>query len=169
MKKEKLENFFRKNLKNKKIFFIIIIFLLDISSKFLINVFFQNVICLRIFSFLNIVLVHNEGIAFGLLSNLPKWKIFFICGINFFFLFIILVNTNIEKKNSVFKIVNLEYELIFGGAIGNFFERIFFKKVTDFIDFHINEYHFPTFNLADTFIFIGIFIILYKNFLQKKL
>ena len=59
--------------------------------------------------------------------------------------------------------------MIFGGALGNLFDRIFYKAVPDFIDFHIGEFHWFVFNVADIFITIGVIImILFESILNDK-
>ena len=106
--------------------------------------------------FLNIYLIWNEGIAFGLFSFQEK-NLY-----NFFTIFIfiiIFIITFILVKTKDFK----KYPLIFilGGALGNFFDRIFYNAVPDFIDFHVGEFHWFIFNVADIFITFGvIFMIL---------
>ena len=101
--------------------------------------------------FLNISLIWNEGIAFGLFSFTEK---------NFYHLLTLLIGIVIIII--VFMIKNNEgikkYSLlmILGGAIGNFYDRIFFNAVPDFIDFHIENFHWFIFNVSDIFITIGV-------------
>jgi len=114
--------------------------------------------------FLNIYLIWNEGIAFGLFSfnenNLYNFLTLFI-------LIIIIVVLYMISKSSGFKKYSLL--LIFGGALGNVFDRIIYKAVPDFIDFHIGNFHWFIFNLADVFISMGvIFMIIYELFLSNK-
>ncbi len=106
--------------------------------------------------FLNIYLIWNEGVAFGLFSfnenNLYNFLTIFI-------LIIIFVIFYMISKNSGFKKYSLL--MIFGGALGNVFDRIIYKAVPDFIDFHVGEFHWFIFNVADIFITFGvIFMIL---------
>ena len=103
--------------------------------------------------FLNINLIWNEGIAFGLLSfdqsnfyNLLSMLIAIIVMVIFFM--IIKNNNNIKKYPLL---------MIFAGAIGNLYDRIAYKAVPDFIDFHIEEFHWFIFNVADIFISLGVF------------
>ena len=102
--------------------------------------------------FLNINLMWNEGIAFGLLSfdqsnfyNLLSLLITIIVLVIFF---MIIRNNNIKKYPLL---------MIFAGAIGNLYDRITYKAVPDFIDFHIEEFHWFIFNVADIFISLGVF------------
>ena len=105
--------------------------------------------------YLNITLIWNEGIAFGLLSfnqnslyNLLSLLIALIVLIIFF---LIIKNNNIKRYPLL---------MIFAGAIGNLYDRIFYKAVPDFIDFHIGEFHWFIFNVADIFISLGVFFMI---------
>ena len=106
--------------------------------------------------FLNIYLIWNEGIAFGLFSfneeNLYNFLTLLILLIIFVILYMI-------SKSSGFKKYSLL--LIFGGALGNVFDRIIYKAVPDFIDFHIGNFHWFIFNVADIFITIGVIFMIY--------
>ena len=114
--------------------------------------------------FLNIYLIWNEGIAFGLFSfnenNLYNFLTIFILIIIFVILYMIFKSSGFKKYSLL---------LIFGGALGNVFDRIIYKAVPDFIDFHIGNFHWFIFNLADVFISLGvIFMIIYELFLSNK-
>ncbi len=108
--------------------------------------------------YLNITLVWNEGIAFGLFSfdqNHLYNLLTLIISIIVFIVFIMMIKSYGLKKYSLI--------MIFGGALGNLYDRIFFKAVPDFIDFHISNFHWFIFNIADIFITVGvIFMILYE-------
>ena len=129
------------------------IFLFDRLSKiyviFLDNKFFGS----EIFSskFLNISLILNEGIAFGLLSF--NEKIFYNL-LTFIILVIILIIFFMVLKSYGLKKYSLL--MILGGALGNVYDRIFYGAVPDFIDFHIGNFHWFIFNVADIFITLGI-------------
>ena len=102
--------------------------------------------------FLNISLIWNEGIAFGLLSfeqsNLYNLLSLLIAIIILVIFFMIINNNNIRKYPLL---------MIFSGAIGNLYDRIVYKAVPDFIDFHVGEFHWFIFNVADIFISLGVF------------
>ena len=129
------------------------IFLLDRLSKiyviFLDNKFFGS----EIFSskFLNISLIWNEGIAFGLLSF--NEKIFYNL-LTFIILIIILIIFFMVLKSYGLKKYSLL--MILGGALGNVYDRIFYGAVPDFMDFHIGNFHWFIFNVADIFITLGV-------------
>ena len=128
-------------------------FLLDRLSKiyviFLDNKFSGS----EIFSskFLNISLIWNEGIAFGLLSF--NEKIFYNL-LTFIILVIILIIFFMVLKSYGLKKYSLL--MILGGALGNVYDRIFYGAVPDFIDFHVGNFHWFIFNVADIFITLGV-------------
>ena len=105
--------------------------------------------------YLNITLIWNEGIAFGLLSfnqnSMYDLLSLLIALIILIIFFMIIKNNNIKKYPLL---------MIFAGAIGNLYDRIFYKAVPDFIDFHIGEFHWFIFNVADIFISLGVFFMI---------
>ena len=134
--------------------FILSIFLLDRITKIYVINLDKRLIGSEIFSskYLNITLIWNEGIAFGLLSfdqeNLYNLLTILIILIIFFILVMFLKSSGLKK---------LALVMILGGALGNVFDRILYKSVPDFIDFHVGEFHWFIFNIADVFITIGVF------------
>ena len=78
----------------------------------------------------------------------------------------ILVLTFYSSRESGFKKYSLL--LVLGGALGNFFDRLIYKAVPDFIDFHIGEFHWFIFNVADIFITLGVVILIYCEVFLKK-
>ena len=114
--------------------------------------------------FLNIYLIWNEGIAFGFFSFDENHLYNFL---TLFILVIILVILFMISKSSGFKKYSLI--MIFGGALGNVFDRIIYKAVPDFIDFHVGNFHWFIFNLADIFITVGVFfMIIFEIFNNNK-
>jgi signal peptidase II len=114
--------------------------------------------------FMNIFLIWNKGIAFGLFSfdqgNFYK-LITLIIAMVILIVFIMMLQNNGYRKYSLL--------LIFGGSLGNLYDRILYASVPDFIDFHIGEFHWFIFNVADIFITIGvIFMILLEFFDNNK-
>ncbi len=141
-----------------KLLLIFIIFVFDRIAKIYVIYLDNKLFGSEIFSsdFLNINLIWNEGIAFGLLSFNEK---IFYNTLTIVILIIILIIFIMTIKSNGFKKYSLL--MILGGALGNVFDRLYYKAVPDFIDFHIGEFHWFIFNFADVFITIGvIFMIL---------
>ena len=145
---------------------ILIIFLIDRISKIYVIYLNQKLLGSEIFSsnYLNIILIWNEGIAFGLFSF--SQTIMYDLLTLFISVVIIVLLIMLIKSNDLRKYPLL---MIFGGAIGNLYDRIFYKAVPDFIDVHVNNFHWFIFNVADIFISIGvIFMILIEIIGNKK-
>ena len=146
------------------LFLILLIFLLDrISKIYVINLdkkFFGS----EIFSskYLNISLIWNDGIAFGLLSfdqdNLSNLLSFLIILIIFFIIVMILKSSGFKKYALL---------LILGGALGNIFDRLMYKAVPDFIDFHVGDFHWFIFNVADIFVTLGVIFMILLEFIDN--
>ena len=132
---------------------IFIIFLFDRISKIYVIYLDNKLFGSEIFSsnFLNINLMWNEGIAFGLFSF--NEKIFYNL-LTIIILIIILIIFIMTIKSDGFK--KYSFLMILGGALGNVFDRIYYKAVPDFIDFHIGNFHWFIFNVADIFITLGV-------------
>ena len=142
---------------------ISIIFFLDRYSKNLILNLLENEKYLFINNYLNLNLVFNTGIGFGLFSlnagiyyNMISVLIFVII----LFLFYLMFKSKTSEK--------IFFSFIIGGAIGNLYDRIVYKAVPDFIDFHIKEFHWFTFNIADIFISLGIILMILNELIFNK-
>ena len=145
---------------------VLSIFLLERFFKIYVIHLDKKYIGSEIFSskFLNIRLIWNEGIAFGFFSFSEIYLYNILTGLILIIIFIILI---MILKSEGFKKYSLL--IIFGGALGNVFDRIFYKAVPDFIDLHYGELHWFIFNFADVFITIGvIFMILIELFDKKE-
>ena len=153
---------------SKKIinFFLILsfIFTIDRLSKIYILKYFElNSSEIYLTSFLNLILVWNKGIGFGLLSfegNVVYNSITFFIFIVILILFV--VGVKYDQKNGYF------YMIIIGGALGNLFDRIYYYSVPDFIDFHLGDFHWFVFNVADIFITIGIICLIIVEMIFNK-
>ena len=141
---------------------ISIIFFLDRYTKlFILNNFTENTYYLN--NYINLDLVWNTGIGFGLFSsnsdiiyNLTSLLIILVIICLIYFL---ILSEKYEK---------IIYSIIVGGALGNFYDRMFFKDVPDFIDLHYKNFHWFTFNLADIFITLGITAFLFKEIFKAN-
>ena len=152
-------------LKKENIFiFLIILFCVfldrytknEVIINFSENVYFIN-------NFINIDLIWNTGIGFGFLStesSLIYNLVSALVGAVIVILCYFTIFSEVTDK--------LIYAIIIGGAIGNFYDRLFFNAVPDFIDLHYDRYHWFTFNIADIFITLGIIIFLINEFLKNK-
>jgi len=152
--------------KNIVIFYIAtIIFILDRLSKYYILELSKSVekLDMPITSFLNFNLVFNNGIAFGLLSVDGKFYYNIITLIIIAITFLVLVMA--IKTNGIEKYC---FSMIFGGSLGNIFDRLYYSSVIDFIDIHINNIHWFIFNFADIFISIGVMLLIILEFFKKK-
>ena len=150
----------------KNILIVSLIFIIDRISKLYVINFSKLNSDIEIFSssFLNIIVVWNKGAAFGLFS-FNEGNLYNIFS-GFILLVIIIVLILVFKSKGVKR---LSYLLVFGGAIGNFYDRIIYKAVPDFIDFHVGNFHWFVFNVADIFISIGVLCLIlielfYKNY-----
>jgi len=114
-------------------------------------------------SYLNISLIWNEGIAFGLFSF---EKSHFYNVLSSAIAFVILILITMAVKNTGFKRYSLL--IIIGGALGNLFDRVFFSAVPDFIDFHIGEFHWFIFNVSDIFITLGVIAMIILELIDKE-
>jgi len=112
--------------------------------------------------FLNIYLIWNEGIAFGLFSFNESSLYNFL---TLFILIIILVILYMITKSSGLKKYSLL--MILGGAFGNVFDRIIYKAVPDFIDFHVGNFHWFIFNVSDIFISVGVILMVILELIDK--
>ena len=145
---------------------VILIFILDRFSK----IYVMNLDKVNYSSelyqskYLNISLVWNEGIAFGLLSFNESFGYNIVTIIILFVIIVLVLMLNNAKNLS-----RLALLLILGGALGNFFDRAYYSAVPDFIDFYYKGFHWFIFNVADVFITIGVFcLILDELFFYKK-
>ena len=145
---------------------IIIIFSLDRISKFYVILQSEKNLSYDLFEskFLNINLIWNEGIAFGLLSF--DNEIYYnsltvlICLITLIIFWLLIRSSGFEK---------IGFLMIIGGSLGNLYDRLFYSAVPDFVDFHYNNFHWFIFNVADIFITIGVLLLIYLEiFFNKK-
>ena len=145
--------------------FVIIfsIFLIDqVSKYYIINILkFQNEV-IYLSSFLNLQLIWNEGIAFGLLSFEND---LYYNSITFVIIIVILILLFLIKNDDQYSYF---YSIIVGGALGNLIDRIRYSSVPDFIDFHIYNFHWFVFNIADIFISLGVICLIVAEIFFNK-
>ena len=143
---------------------IFLIILFDQYSKsYIINIFEEKNETIYLTSFLNFQLIWNDGIAFGLL-NFDN---------NFYYNLITLMITTVIVILLFLTIKNQDqysyfYSIIAGGALGNLIDRIRYSSVPDFIDFHISNFHWFVFNIADIFVSLGVFCLIIAEIFFNK-
>tara|TARA_Y100001936_G_scaffold240384_1_gene274731 strand:+ start:17 stop:493 length:477 start_codon:yes stop_codon:yes gene_type:complete len=144
---------------------IIFIFFLDRVSKiYILNIAeSQSIVNISINSFLNLILVWNTGIGFGLFQLDQSFAYnlitILIIIINLIILYLLIYAENLHK---VF------LSMILGGSLGNLFDRIYYSAVPDFIDLNYNGYHWFVFNVADIFISMGILTLIFLEMFKKN-
>ncbi len=110
-----------------------------------------NTVDIYLTSYLNLYLIWNKGIAFGLFSFNESFIYNLITSIIVFITLIVLIMIIRAKGFKKYALI-----FVFSGSIGNLFDRVYYSAVPDFIDFHINDFHWFIFNVADIFITLGI-------------
>ena len=157
----------KNNLQKFLLYFLLItvIFFIDrISKLYIVDLFNdKNLLNIYVTPFLNIHLVWNQGIAFGLLSfdNSFFYELITILIVGIIIIITLMI---IKAKNlSVYFLI-----AILGGSLGNLFDRLYYSAVPDFIDFHIMGFHWFVFNVADIFITIGIICLIIAEMFPNK-
>lgn len=145
------------------IIYTLIFLLIDIISKLIIsNLLELNSSIVIIRNFFSITYVHNTGAAWSILSGR---RLLLLIVTSILLLFIInYIRCHMPSK----KIDIIGDSMVLGGAIGNFIDRLFLGYVKDFLDFNLFGYNYPIFNLADSFIFIGLILLIYSSWRNKK-
>jgi len=144
---------------------VALIYFLDRLSKIYVIQLDKNNLGSDIFNstYLNIVLIWNKGIAFGLLSFNESY-LYNIISLIIAIIIIVLVIMSLKSKG--FKRYSLL--MIIGGALGNLHDRFFFNAVPDFIDFHIGNFHWFIFNVSDIFITLGVISMIVLELFDNK-
>jgi signal peptidase II len=160
---------FKNFIKENKLAFLmlIVLFLVDRFSKFFILKLVEQDGMLDFYlnTNLNLYLIWNKGIAFGLLSFNESTIYNIITALILVIIFIILIMIIKSKGLTKYSLV-----AVLAGALGNVFDRIYYSAVPDFIDFHIKEFHWFIFNIADIFITMGVFCLIYVElFINKEI
>ena len=144
---------------------VILIFILDRFFKvYILNLAeTNNLVDIYVAPFLNLYLIWNKGIAFGLFSfeqnSIYNFITILIIIINLVILIMIIKSNDIKSYFLMF---------ILGGSSGNLFDRLYYSAVPDFIDFHINDFHWFIFNVADVFISAGVICLIIVEFFFNK-
>jgi signal peptidase II len=146
-------------------FFILFIFILDrISKLWIISIFnSENNLEIKISSFINLNLIWNKGIAFGLFSYGEKFEYNLLTGL--IIIITVIVFWMIIKTKGLEK---FGFLMILGGALGNIFDRLYYSAVPDFIDIYYKNFHWFVFNVADIFITVGVLMLIINEITIKN-
>jgi len=142
-----------------------IVITLDLFTKSLIEQALAYGDHLVVTSFFDLVRYHNEGAAFSFLAGAGGWQRWFF---TIFAAIAVIVIAYLIKKHQTEKLFCFGLALILGGAIGNLYDRITLGYVVDFLYFHINDYYWPAFNVADSAVCVGVGALLLESFKQNK-
>jgi len=158
-----IKNNFKKNIIYIFIFFLI--FVVDRFSKlYILNLAeINDSLNLFVTSFLNFYLIWNKGIAFGLFSFDQNFTYNLI---TFLIIVITVIILIIALKSKDYK--GYFFISIFSGSVGNLYDRLYYSAVPDFIDFHLNDFHWFIFNVADIFISLGVICLIFVEIFFKK-
>jgi len=116
-------------------------------------------------NFFHLTYVRNRGAAFSFLSN-ASWRLPFFITVSFIAAIVILVA--FRKLRDDQKLAHTSLALIFSGAVGNLIDRIRLGEVIDFLDAHWYRHHWPAFNIADSLICVGVFLLAIDLYLEEK-
>ena len=142
-----------------------VVILLDQLSKAWITSHFAFGESLTVLSVFNLVLAHNTGAAFSFLNDaggIQRWLFSGIAIIASAWIVWLL------RKHRTQLLFSLALSMILGGALGNLIDRLTYGFVVDFLSFHWDEHYFPAFNLADSAITCGAFLLILDSFKEKK-
>ena len=149
-------------MKKKVYIYSLILFIIDFIVKRLITHFIKLNTSIKIIkNFFYLTYVRNTGAAFSLFSN-QKILLLLITVIVLFYI------NNYLTKNKLKNYEEIAFSLITGGILGNLFDRIVYSYVIDYFDFRLFSYNFAIFNLADSFIVIGVFILIIFSFIYER-
>lgn len=140
----------------------ILVLLVDFITKNLANHVMSVGQSINLFPGLNLTLVHNTGAAFGLLAQAGGWQKTLFIIVAIVVAVVILVWLRLMKTSD--RVTAIALCLILGGALGNLYSRIIAGYVTDFIDVYYKVLHWPSFNIADSAITIGVILLIWSMF-----
>ena len=120
----------------------------------------------ELLSILALVLAYNTGAAFSILSTAGGWQRWFFVGIALVISVFIIHWLRNMPRNA--RWLPLALSLMLGGAVGNVVDRIRIGAVVDFIDFHVGDWHWPAFNIADSAICVGAALLVFGTFRRES-
>ena len=140
----------------------VLVVILDQLSKFWIVSTFREYEVLTVWPVFNLTLVYNTGAAFSILADAGGWQRGFFIGVSLVVTLVMLVW--LSRLTTVERLTGWGLVLVIGGAIGNLIDRIVLGKVVDFLQWHWQDWYFPSFNLADSAITLGVILLLIDGF-----
>lgn len=145
---------------------VVAVLIIDLGSKLLVLQHFMLGDTLPLFPSLNLHYARNYGAAFSFLADSGGWQRWFFAVIAIAICLVLLLM--MYRNAASQRLNNIAYALIIGGALGNLFDRLWHGFVVDMIDFYVGNWHFATFNLADTAICIGAALVVLEGFLPQR-
>lgn len=142
---------------------VLVVLAVDLGVKYWVLANFELGETWALFPSLNLHYARNYGAAFSFLADKGGWQRWFFAGVAIMIVVALLVMMYRNRADQ--KLSNIAYALIIGGALGNLFDRTWHGFVVDYIDFYVGNWHFATFNLADTAICIGAGLVVLEGFL----
>ncbi|MDC9581102.1 signal peptidase II [Xenorhabdus sp. PR6a] len=143
---------------------VVVVLILDLGSKHLVLQHFTLYESIPLIPYFNLTYAQNLGAAFSFLADKGGWQRWFFALVAVAITVVLLVM--LYRSNARQKLSNIAYALVIGGALGNLFDRLVHGFVVDFIDFYVGQWHFPTFNIADSAICIGAALIIIESFIS---
>lgn len=150
---------------NRWLWLSALVIVLDQSSKAWISAHFVYGESVAVTGVFDLVLAHNTGAAFSFLNDaggIQRWLFSIIAIVAAVWIVVLL------RKHSAQTLFAVALSLILGGALGNLIDRIAYGYVVDFLHFHWDEHYFPAFNVADSAITCGAFLMIWDSFTEKK-
>lgn len=138
----------------------LLVLILDQASKWVILLLVMDPPrAIEVTGFFNLVLAYNRGVSFGLFANDSPYGPYILAGIAL----VIAIGVLFWARKQRHFLPILAAGMIVGGAIGNLIDRLVHGAVVDFLDFHLQGFHWPAFNVADCGIVIGVLVLLYDS------
>ncbi len=161
----KIQGMFQNKMALAWLLISVLIVVLDLWTKSLATESLSLYRPVELTSWLNMTLAHNYGAAFSFLSDAGGWQRWLFTGLASVVTLVLIVW--LLRLQSSEKLTAAALCLIIGGAVGNLIDRIINGYVVDFIDVHVNDWHWPAFNLADSAITCGVILLLLDSLLQS--
>ncbi len=144
----------------------VIVILLDRVAKYCVITWLTPYTSVPVFSFFNVTLAYNKGAAFSFLADAGGWQAWMFGGLAVVVSITIFVWLSRLSQKQIW--LSLALAMILGGALGNLSDRLLYTHVIDFLDFHLGNLHWPVFNLADSAICIGAFMLFWDATFRRK-